>query len=83
MHRSALAYLNAQYFGVLFLDFRKAYDLVCHKKLILELNRIGVQPHLVLLIDQWLRRRQFRVKHNGHLSDTFSQHFGLMQVGSS
>ena len=39
MHRSAMAYHNAKYFGVVFLDFRKAYDLVCHKKLILELNR--------------------------------------------
>ena len=83
MHRSALAHLNAKYFGVVFLDFRKAYDLVCHKKLILELNLIGVQPHLVLLIDQWLKRREFRVKHNGHLSDTFYQPRGLMQGGSS
>lgn len=40
-----------------FLDFRKAYDSVPHQKLILQLQRLGVNPHLVRVVADLLSDR--------------------------
>lgn len=46
--------------GVVFIDFRKAFDAVSHHQLILKFQRAGISGDLLLWIRDYLRnRRQF------------------------
>ena len=42
LHQSSMAHVSNQCFGALFLDFSKAYDRVCHSRLIMKLHRYGL-----------------------------------------
>ena len=46
--------------GVVFIDFRKAFDAVPHDQLILKLQRAGISGNLLLWINDYLsNRRQY------------------------
>ena len=53
---------------MIILDFSKAFDVVSHPKLIHKLTAIGVHPHTVLWIKDWLSNRNHRVTVNGTIS---------------
>lgn len=54
---------------IVFFDFKKAFDMVSHKKLILKLDRIGIKSGLCLWIEEWLNQREQQVVLNGSESD--------------
>ena len=80
-HYSSLAHATGNRFGALFLDFSKAYDRVPHDRLIAKLNTYGLNPGLILAIDDWLRHRTFQVAYNSTLSHKLRFHNGLPQGG--
>ena len=51
-----------------YLDFKKAFDKVSHKKLMQKIKSTGLNTHLVLWIEEWLHNRRQRVI----LKDSFS-----------
>lgn len=51
------------------LDLEKAYDTVWHKGLIVKMARSGIPPHLVKIVDDYLKRRTIQVQCNGELSE--------------
>ena len=53
----------------LYLDYRKAFDKVPHKRLIQKLHMYNIHPGIVSWVEDFLRARQQRVCVNGHLSD--------------
>ena len=69
-------------FAGLFLDFRKAYDLVSHKILLQKLSSLGTSPEYVQFVSQWLSERSFNVKYHGVESSVRPISQGLPQ-GSS
>ena len=50
---------------VLFLDYRKAFDSVAHKKLIEKLQLFGIQGNMLRWIEQFLVGRSMRVRVRG------------------
>ena len=50
---------------VLFLDYRKAFDSVAHKKLIEKLQLFGIQGNMLRWIEQFLVGRSMRVRVKG------------------
>ena len=54
---------------VVYFDFSKAFDTVCHKRLLIKLEAIGIKGKLKALIKDWLSGRRQRVVVNGKLSD--------------
>ena len=83
LHASSTALCKKKYFGVLFLDFSKAYDRVIHKLLIAKLrNLFGVPDNLAECISDWLTDREFYVEIGGCKSDIKKMRNGLPQ-GSS
>ena len=79
LHQSSMAFSKDEYFAAIFLDFSKAYDRLSRKKLVLELYDLNIPPALVLLIDNWLQSRTFKVKHKGVLSGLKFTSNGLPQ----
>ena len=53
---------------VIYFDYSKAFDSVCHSKLVHKLNTIGVQGNLNKWIAAWLSDRRQRVVMNGMYS---------------
>ena len=54
---------------VLYLDFSKAFDKVCHERLIRKLEKLGVRGRVQSWIREWLSGRKQRVQINGERSD--------------
>ena len=53
---------------VMYLDFRKAFDKVPHKRLIERLLEIGIKGKLLSWIEEWLKGRKQRVVINSQAS---------------
>ena len=53
---------------VVFLDFRKAFDSVSHKKLIMILQAYGIDKKMINWIENYLTGRSMAVRVNGKLS---------------
>ena len=53
---------------VIYTDLSKAFDSICHKRLIMKLNRLNFHSSLVLLISSYLGNRSFYVTYNGFSS---------------
>ena len=51
--------------GAIFFDFKKAFDSVPHMPLLSKLEKIGLDPHIVMWIHNYLAERQQRVVING------------------
>ena len=64
---------------VLFLDFRKAFDKVDHKRLMVKLAAAGVRGNLWRWIKDWLEGRKQRVVINGQSSDWLPVESGVTQ----
>ena len=54
---------------VIYIDFCKAFDKVCHKKLVLKLKRYGIGGKVLSWITEWLTNRKQRVILNGEKSN--------------
>ena len=54
---------------VLYLDFSKAFDTVCHERLLVKLKAAGIKGDLLAWLKDWLTDRRQRVKIEGHTSD--------------
>ncbi len=61
------------------LDFSKAYDTVWRQRLLQSMLDIGVPAQYVLLLQDFLRNRQARVRFNGQLSKSRKMCQGLPQ----
>ena len=60
---------EGKYIGVLFIDFKKAFDSISHETLDLKLQACGVSEHLHRLITSYLQSREQYVEINGKRSD--------------
>ena len=56
-------------FDVLYLDFSKAFDKVCHARLVVKLQEFGVTGEVLEWLKDWLRGRKQRVRVEGEFSD--------------
>ena len=56
-------------YDVLYLDFAKAFDVVCHRRLMMKLETVGIKGKLLKWIGDWLRGRRQRVKVEGVFSE--------------
>lgn len=63
----------------IFIDIRKAYDTVNHKKLLHKLPYSAVHPSIVDLVRSLLQNMQRRVVHSQRASNTFSISAGVPQ----
>jgi len=64
---------------VVFVDFKKAYDMVDHAALWRVLRYAGVPEALVVLLERWNTGRTSRLQVNGELSDPFEISVGVPQ----
>ncbi|EYB97415.1 hypothetical protein Y032_0141g2258 [Ancylostoma ceylanicum] len=53
---------------VVYLDFAKAFDRVCHRLLIKKLEAVGIHPRITAWVDEFLTNREFLVRVNSTFS---------------
>lgn len=63
----------------IFLDLKKAFDTVCHKRLLEQLERLGFRGTSYRLFENYLQERNLYVKINGELSDSGTVTYGVPQ----
>ena len=56
-------------YDVLYLDFEKAFDKVCHQKLIQKLGKVGIGGKVKGWLKNWLSGRKQRVRVEGEFSE--------------
>ena len=66
-------------FDVVYLDFSKAFDVVCHKRLMVKLEAIGIRGKLLQWIKDWISRRRQRVVVEGEFSNWVSVISSVLQ----
>ena len=64
---------------LIYFDFKKAFDRVPHKRLILKLKMLGIGGKLLGVIENFLTNRTFRVCVEGNLSDFMKVLSGIPQ----
>jgi len=64
---------------VVFLDYRKAFDSVSHKKLITKLQTYGIDEKMINWIEDYLTGRNMAVRVNGKLSSWVTVLSGVPQ----
>ena len=64
---------------IVYLDFKKAFDLVPHNKLELKLKSHGIEENILIWIKEWLTDRKQRVVINGVSSDYINVTSGVPQ----
>ena len=64
---------------IIYLDFRKAFDTVPHKRLLIKLKAHGIGEKLCAWIESWLTNRKQRVVINGEASDWLQVTSGVPQ----
>ena len=64
---------------IIYTDFEKAFDKVCHSKLISKLNSYGINSSVINWINDYLNHREFNVIVNGTLSNSFEASSGIPQ----
>ena len=55
-------------FDIIYLDFAKAFDKVCHRRLLVKLEEWGVTGDVLEWLKDWLSGRKQRVKVDGEFS---------------
>ncbi len=53
---------------VVYLDFLKAFDSVCHRLLVKKMIAMGINLKITCWVEEFLKSRTFRVKLGGHFS---------------
>ncbi len=53
---------------VVYLDFSKAFNSVCHRLLIKKMESMGIHPKINCCVEEFLNTRTFRVKLGNHHS---------------
>lgn len=76
----ALAINNKEGINVIALDFSKAFDRVCHAKLVRKLYDTGLSPKIVRWVQAYLKNRQQLVKIYNERSSTLPVTSGVPQV---
>ena len=66
-------------FDIIYLDFAKAFDVVCHRRLIVKLKAKGIEGELIEWIKDWLAGRRQRVVVEGEVSDWAEVLSGVIQ----
>jgi hypothetical protein len=66
----------------LYVDYRKAYDMVWHDGLLVKLKELGMTVELLKITSSWLKDRQGYILIGEKKSDRFQIDIGLPQ-GSS
>ena len=64
---------------VIYLDYSKAFDKICHSKLIRKLEAHGIQGNIKRWICEWLRDRKQWVEIKGHKSSSNTVSSGVPQ----
>jgi hypothetical protein len=72
---------NVPVLGV-YVDYKKAYDLVWHKELIVKLYRMQFPLDLLRVLVNWLDKRQAYIVFGNKALETFNIHIGLPQGNS-
>ena len=81
-HVSTRAARSGRLFGVVFLDFSKAYDRVSHSILLEKAHALGIASRFLWFINDWLSNRSIYVTVGNHETECRSISRGLPQ-GSS
>ena len=66
-------------FDVIYLDFSKAFDVVCHKRLLVKLRAIGISGKVLAWIEDWLSNRRQKVIVEGESSEWASVESSVLQ----
>ena len=66
-------------FDIVYLDFRKAFNVVCHKRLMVKLEAIGIRDKLLRWIKDWISKRRQRVVVDGEYSEWVSVDSSVLQ----
>ena len=66
-------------FDIVYFDFAKAFDKVCHKRLVTKLQAAGIWGTLLDWIQDWLSRRRQRVVVDGKSSEWKPVDSGVLQ----
>ena len=56
-------------FDIVYFDFAKAFDKVCHERLMMKLDQMGVSGEAKRWLKNWLSGRKQRVRVEGEMSD--------------
>ena len=70
---------NEQYTGLILLDFKKAFDTVCHRKLLQKLEHYGIRGEALKLLHSFLSNRQQFVSFQDLSSKTLTNNYGVPQ----
>eukprot|EP00794_Sanderia_malayensis_P001852 gene1852-2086_t len=70
---------EGKYIGVLFIDFKKAFDSISHETIALKLQACGVSSHLHKLIMSYLGNREQYVEINRKRSERHEVKYGVPQ----
>ena len=65
--------------GVLFIDFKKAFDSVCHTTLSIKMQASGISGNLLDWLNDYLKNRRQFVKIGDHKSDIKRIDYGVPQ----
>ena len=74
-----ITYIISVFYTLLFLDVKKAFDSICHKKLLKKLNFYGIRSVANTLISSYLRNRKQFVCINNEFSFFKSIELGVPQ----
>ena len=56
-------------FDILYLDFSKAFDVICHQRLLLKLEAVGITGKVIEWLKDWLKGRKQRVRVEEEMSE--------------
>ena len=70
---------DEQYTGLILLDFKKAFDTVCHRKLLHKLEHYGIRGEALKLLHSFLSSRQQFVSLQNLSSKTLTNNYGVPQ----
>jgi exonuclease III len=65
--------------AAIFIDYKKAFDVIDHKLLLDKLSKIGIQGPTLKLFESFLSNRKFAVMINGEQSELFDVTAGVAQ----
>lgn len=70
---------NKQQVDVIYTDFSKAFDVICHAVLLHKLKNFGFSDNLISLFSSYLSNRQQFVAYGGYVSNNFIASSGVPQ----